>query len=341
MVDKGTISVIVPIYNVEQYVGRCVSSIISSSYDNLEIILVDDGSTDQSGRKCDEIAKNDDRVIVIHKENGGLVSARKAGVEVANGIFATFVDGDDIVDSDLFEKTMASLFWQKSDLLCYGYKRCDENGRTLEIVNNAIPDGIYGTSNVSSYSSKNGLGFIHSACTKIFKTMILKEAIKNVSDSVIKAEDLNLTLSYLSICDEICIDNTINGYRYIIRQTSITQRYDKKSIEHNNDFIRSSLLLKSSNITDGTKWNRLLYNEAFGLIMSNCVGCTLAHYGKYGIVPIICFFYKLANDETVGKFLNDGLSNNYFDGGREKFARLMVEKKFLQAFIMRLRKLVY
>lgn len=103
MKDEKLISIIVPIYNVEQYLGECVDSILSQTYKNLEIILVDDGSPDNCGAICDEYAKKDKRIRVIHKENGGLSSARNAGLDVATGEYISFIDSDDYVSEKFIE----------------------------------------------------------------------------------------------------------------------------------------------------------------------------------------------------------------------------------------------
>lgn len=97
------ISVILPIYNVSQYLKRCIDSVMAQTYKNIEIILVDDGSTDDSGMICDEYAKLDSRIKVVHKKNGGLSSARNAGIDVAKGEYLTFIDSDDYVDEDYVE----------------------------------------------------------------------------------------------------------------------------------------------------------------------------------------------------------------------------------------------
>ena len=97
------ISVIVPVYNVEKYLEECINSIINQTYKNLEIILVDDGATDNSGKMCDEFAKKDNRIKVIHKNNGGLSDARNAGIEIATGEYIQFVDSDDYIDFDMIE----------------------------------------------------------------------------------------------------------------------------------------------------------------------------------------------------------------------------------------------
>lgn len=97
------ISVIVPVYNVEKYLKKCIKSIMSQSYTNLEIILINDGSTDDSGKICDELKEQDKRIKVIHKSNGGLSDARNAGLKIANGKYIGFVDSDDYIAEDMFE----------------------------------------------------------------------------------------------------------------------------------------------------------------------------------------------------------------------------------------------
>lgn len=100
---KPLISVIVPIYNVESYLNRCVESIVNQTYQNLEIILVDDGSPDNCPQICDDWARKDSRIKVIHKENGGLSDARNAGMNIATGEYISFIDSDDYVALDFCE----------------------------------------------------------------------------------------------------------------------------------------------------------------------------------------------------------------------------------------------
>ena len=97
-------SIIVAIYKVEKYLSQCIESILAQSYKNFELILVDDGSPDNCPVICDEYAKTDSRIKVVHKNNGGLVSARKAGIEIASGEYICFVDGDDFVQYDMLEQ---------------------------------------------------------------------------------------------------------------------------------------------------------------------------------------------------------------------------------------------
>lgn len=100
------VSIIIPIYNVGSYLDKCIMSVINQTYSNLEIILVDDGSTDSSGTICDKWGRKDNRVVVIHKENGGLSDARNKGISIAKGLFYSFVDGDDWIEKDMIQSTM-------------------------------------------------------------------------------------------------------------------------------------------------------------------------------------------------------------------------------------------
>ena len=106
---KELISIIVPIYNVEKYIHKCIESIINQTYKNLEIILVDDGSPDNCGNICEEYAKNDSRIKVIHKENNGLSSARNAGLEICKGDYIGFVDSDDYIELNMYEVLINAL----------------------------------------------------------------------------------------------------------------------------------------------------------------------------------------------------------------------------------------
>lgn len=130
MERDALISVIVPVYNVEQYLTRCVESILVQTYQNLEVILVDDGATDRSGAICDEFAVRDSRVRVIHKENGGLSSARNAGLDAAKGEFIAFVDSDDWIEPDAYRNMLALTEKYAVKLVCAG--RYDVNGATGE-----------------------------------------------------------------------------------------------------------------------------------------------------------------------------------------------------------------
>ncbi len=126
MDSNRLISVIVPVYNIEEYIDKCISSIIKQTYVNLEIILVDDGSTDNSGNICDAYASRDERIVVIHKQNGGLSDARNKGLDVAKGEVISFIDGDDWIHPQMYEILMHMMNSKEADMAVCGFSR-DEN----------------------------------------------------------------------------------------------------------------------------------------------------------------------------------------------------------------------
>ena len=143
------ISVIVPVYQVEKYLYRCVESIQNQTYANFEIILVDDGSTDSSPAICDELAKQDQRIRVIHKPNGGLSDARNSGMQIARGEYFCFVDSDDFVVSTMLEHLMNAIKQSGTKMAIMNFKTIDENGKiVVEQTQSPIVDGYFLASEV-------------------------------------------------------------------------------------------------------------------------------------------------------------------------------------------------
>lgn len=141
MSNQIKISVIVPVYNVEKYIRKSIESLIGQTYKKLEIILVDDGSTDMSGEICDEYAQKDNRIIVIHKDNGGIVSARKAGIQAATGEYATNVDPDDWIEADAYECAIEKIEEYRPDVFSFGmYKDFEDFSEKRPV---SMKEGIY------------------------------------------------------------------------------------------------------------------------------------------------------------------------------------------------------
>lgn len=136
------VSVIVPIYNVEAYLERCVESILQQTYEHIEIILVDDGSPDRCGSMCEEYAKKDSRIKVLHKENGGLSDARNAGLEMAKGKYVLFVDSDDVIKENLLETCVRTIEISSSDMVIFDFTRVEEHTETLATME-IEKSGIY------------------------------------------------------------------------------------------------------------------------------------------------------------------------------------------------------
>lgn len=127
MNDKSLISVIVPVYNVEKYLGECLDSIVNQTYKNLQVILVDDGSTDTSGKICDEYAENDERITVVHQENQGAGAAKNTGLELIKGEYFSIIDSDDYIDLSMYEKMISLLEQYDSDIVQCLFKQVYKN----------------------------------------------------------------------------------------------------------------------------------------------------------------------------------------------------------------------
>ncbi len=137
------ISVIVPIYNVEKYLNRCIDSIVNQTYRNLEIILVDDGSPDNCPLMCDKWKKKDSRIKVIHKENGGLSDARNAGIKTATGSFISFIDSDDYIDIHMYDHMMKLMIEYGADIVDAGVQKIWEDKEENEVLKNKASIKIY------------------------------------------------------------------------------------------------------------------------------------------------------------------------------------------------------
>ena len=168
------ISIIVPIYNVEKYLDKCIDSIINQTYTNLEIILVDDGSPDNCPRICDQWALKDQRIIVIHKPNGGLSDARNAGIDIAKGDYFFFLDSDDWIRKDAIQILYSLLNEKDADISCCGVELKDEEGMSISKWSDEnCPTLMDSDQSMEQYLSKISIGSI--AWNKLYKAELFEE----------------------------------------------------------------------------------------------------------------------------------------------------------------------
>lgn len=159
------VSIIIPVYNVKKYFDKCMASIFAQTEQNFEVILVDDGSTDGSAELCDAYARNDCRVIVIHKSNGGLADARNTGISYAQGHYLCFVDSDDYVSEYYIEKSLSAAKRFDADIVLFDYNFVDENGTILNSYRNGLePDRILALDTCPAL-----LNVTPSSCNKLFR----------------------------------------------------------------------------------------------------------------------------------------------------------------------------
>lgn len=161
--SKQIVSIIVPVYNVENYLKRCIESIINQTYNHLEIILVDDGSTDNSGAICDEYSQKDSRIRVIHKENGGLSSARNAGLDICTGEYVSFIDSDDFVSASFVEQMLNLLLTNDCDIVKCSFVRGTNNRFNGEDTEKSAIVTLLGRE--ATYNSQYSV----IACDKLYK----------------------------------------------------------------------------------------------------------------------------------------------------------------------------
>ena len=227
------ISVIVPIYNVEKYLRQCIDSIINQTYKDLEIILVDDGSPDGSPEICDEYAQKDSRIKVIHKENGGLIAARKTGVNASTGEYVTFVDGDDFISKRMYEfvnekiteyspdMVLTEFFWSLEKKDIPSEITLFENYYDREAIeNDIIPTMLYS-------GTFYQFGVYPNCWTKIVKRDLLLKNIKDVDERVRMGEDAAFTYGCIMESNSIAVvQEPLYYYRNL--DTSMSNAYDDK-----------------------------------------------------------------------------------------------------------------
>ena len=220
------ISVIVPVYNVEQYLERCVDSIINQTYKNLEIILVNDGSTDNSGQLCDELAKKDDRIKVIHKENGGVSETRNLGIRESNGNYITFIDSDDVVSVKMIEELYSNLLENGADISIGNVIHNDN-------INNVIFDDS--NNDILSWNNEEALKeFLKAKITsfypvaKLFKKNIISNLEFNVDYKL--AEDAMFITEILLVKDVTVVYSFKDIYAYCHRSESATTSINSNTV---------------------------------------------------------------------------------------------------------------
>lgn len=232
------LSIIAPVYNTQSYVDDCIKSVVNQTFKDFEFILVDDGSTDRSGKMCDEWAEKDARIRVFHKANGGLMSAWKYGVARAKGEYIGFVDSDDWIDKNMFEVMVSTIEREKCDLVCTALQRNYEDG-TVSLYPINLKEGLYDRSNIiNDFFPKLFISReIHNRLiapnrvTKIFKREKLIRISENCNDEVSIGEDLVATFNYLQICDSIYFIGDFYPYHYRINADSMIQKFDESKYE--------------------------------------------------------------------------------------------------------------
>lgn len=233
--NQGLVSVVIPVYNMEVHLDKCVNSVVNQSYKELEIILIDDGSSDSSPQKCDCWATSDERIRVIHKPNAGLGMARNTGIEEAHGQFIFFIDSDDYIELDTIEECIAIAKSEDADLVCFGNDIVTLDGKVVNRRIPSPPQKLYCGKEILeklapmavSYDAETGESWelSLSACFSMFSMKTVRDSgWRFVSEREIISEDYYSVLQFYQHANRIAIiDKAL--YHYTINENSLTRTY--------------------------------------------------------------------------------------------------------------------
>ncbi len=257
---KPLISIVVPVYNVKDYLEECLKSIINQSYANLEILVVDDGSIDGSSKLCDELARLDGRIEVIHQANSGVAAARKKAILHAKGEYVGFVDGDDKISSDMIEYMVKNI--GGCDVITVGCYYEEESGDWFK-QEDLMEEGIYATedeldffhANMLSYRNRYEYGICPYLVNKMFRCILLQEIVANINFNLSYAEDAEIVFQYLLKCKAIRVSHKcLYFYRY--RENSALHAIDSNYMHNLN-----KIYLALENIFDNHPKREILIHQ--------------------------------------------------------------------------------
>lgn len=259
------LSVIIPIFNVKKYLNSAIDSVLNQDFEHYEVILVDDGSNDGCYEIC-EYYRSSSKVKIIHKKNGGLVSARKAGVENATGEFICFLDGDDWVEPDYYRKQLDLIKSSNADIVCCAYLADDT--KNVVLMKNNIKTGIYNANELNDIKRKllcndgkyYSYGVIPTVWSKIFKKEKLEKWLYEIPEEITIGEDVCCTIPYIFDSERVCIDNNIVGYHYRIVTGSMSRSFpDGRIGEIKELLIYMMHILKRFNQIDNISYQYNMY----------------------------------------------------------------------------------
>ena len=295
--DKGKISVIVPIYNVEKYLTECVESILNQTYKNIEIILVDDASPDNSGKIADDFAKKDNRVKVIHKPNGGLSDTRNAGMAIATGDYLMFVDSDDYLFPNSCEVLVNKIHNENADYVIANYINCHESGALWEKPIFNLEKYKEFKLDIKDYADSFFI-MNSSACNKIFRTSFIKGL--NLKFRVgLPAEDaIFTTYCFLKSKRVYYIPDIVYAYRQREAGTSISTNC---TIRYFNGISEAYKIIYEHFKENGELgFYRFFYAKSLTYMLYKFIDSTLlTEEEKIEILSNMRWFYKLSKELNV------------------------------------------
>ncbi len=309
--NEQLVTIVLPIYNVEPYLDRCIQSVIAQTYTNLEILLIDDGSLDGCPQKCDEWAKRDKRIRTIHKHNEGLGMARNTGIENATGEYIFFFDSDDFVEPDIVECCVRAKNETGAETVVYGYEVLDRKGRNTKQCLPILPKNIIRGEEVKEIVVpcltgpvlKDGkiYNIAPSAWSLMYSAKLIKSReFKFISEREIISEDLYSNLIYYSYVDSIAVVNKAL-YHYCYNNRSLSRAYNPNRFSSNKHFYLETIKLCDelgyTELTKRTLSSQMLANTIATIKQTVCSSLTFKEKRK--------IIKKIVSDEITKKALND------------------------------------
>lgn len=216
------VSIIVPIYNTEKYLRRCIESIINQTYRNIEVILINDGSTDGSANICDEFMLKDNRISVIHKKNSGVSFCRNRGIKLSIGDYLQFVDSDDYLDIDMTENLVKSIEANDADLVICGYKRIEDLTNSQILRSFAVEERVLGLDGFKQiYDGLYDSYYLNSPCNKLYRAKIIKDNGILFNTNMDLGEDLLFNVDVFKKSASFVISSSC-PYNYVVYNTKDT-----------------------------------------------------------------------------------------------------------------------
>ena len=281
------ISIIIPAYNCETYIERCIKSLIEQEYENIEIIVVNDGSTDNTERTIKKLVELDKRIIYVYKENGGVSSARNAGINVASGDYVGFVDADDYVEPDMFSEMVKELGKSKSDIALIGYYQIAFRDKKKILFPWDDELKIFDKTEIANRLIPPMLAKLKTERSSIFgavwRALIKKEIAKEIKfdENIAIAEDLLYLIDCLEESDSVIAINKCL-YNYIKNDKSATNKY-KPDYDKTNEYFRGEIQKRLKKINffekNSTRYGLYCFNT-YTLTVSNIMKNTKSSFSQ-------------------------------------------------------------
>lgn len=291
------ISIIVPVYNVEQFLDDCIKSLLNQTYNNIEIILVDDGSTDSSSSICDKYAKKDDRIKVIHKVNGGLSSARNTGLDNVTGEYIMFSDSDDMFLPNSCEVMINEMERTNADYVIGNYQNCNEDGTIWK--NPIFNKEKYKNFKLSIKDYKNSFFIMNSSvCNKIFRTEFIKKLDVRFVEGLPAEDAIFSTYCFMKSSNVYFISDVMYLYRQRSEASSISMNCSFKYFDGINKAYR--LIYENFKENGELGFYRYFYAKSMTYILYKFIDSTLLiEEEKIDILANMRWFYKLSKELKV------------------------------------------